>query len=81
MNAPFVCPFTSTLRLSFHVPLVCPIDLAPLPLAPPLPLQNGVTPLHYASMIGHLETVRLLLDRGTNKEAKDSLVRMDVLGG
>ena len=32
--------------------------------------QNGGTPLHYAADNGHESTVRLLLDRGADKEAK-----------
>ena len=35
------------------------------------PLQDGFTPLLYAVANGHLDIVRLLLDRGTDKEAKD----------
>ena len=32
--------------------------------------QNGATPLHTAAFSGHLECVRLLLERGADKEAK-----------
>ena len=43
---------------------------ASAPLPPLLPLKDGYTPLHLAAMEGHLESVRLLLDRGADKEAK-----------
>ena len=46
-----------------------------IPLCTPpiinLPLQELTTPLHWATCNGHLESVRLLLDRGADKEAKD----------
>ena len=44
--------------------------LAPLPLPSPLHLQDDRTPLHLAASNDHLESVRLLLDRGADKEAK-----------
>ena len=34
-------------------------------------LQNDCTPLHCASGYGHLQTVRLLLQRGANMDALD----------
>ena len=35
--------------------------------------QGGDTPLHYASLEGRLDCVRLLLDRGAHIEAKDNV--------
>jgi ankyrin repeat protein len=32
--------------------------------------QGGKTPLHHAAIHGHMEVVRLLLERGANLEAK-----------
>ncbi|MCG8340467.1 MAG: ankyrin repeat domain-containing protein [Cytophagales bacterium] len=32
--------------------------------------DNGATPLHWAAFNGHLEVVRLLIDKGADKEAK-----------
>ncbi len=32
-------------------------------------MQYGATPLYMAAQKGHLEVVRLLLDKGANKEA------------
>ena len=37
------------------------------------PLQDGRTPLHCAAQNGQSESVRLLLDRGADKEAKDEV--------
>ena len=34
--------------------------------------QDGLTPLHYAPN-GHQECVRLLLERGADKDAKDNV--------
>ena len=34
--------------------------------------QSGLTPLHYAVWLGHLDVARLLLERGADKEANDS---------
>ena len=48
---------------------------APAPLSSPLPLQDSRTALHNAALNGHLESVRLLLDRGADKEAKDNVRR------
>ncbi len=33
-------------------------------------MQNGVTPLFVVALFGHLECMRLLLDRGADKDAK-----------
>ena len=46
----------------------------------PLPLQDGDTPLHYAADSDHVETVRLLLDSGADKEAK-TIVRGERIAG
>ena len=35
--------------------------------------QKGWTPLHYAALYGHLVVVRLLLERGADKEAKSNV--------
>ena len=45
----------------------------PVLSSPPLPLQHGVTPLHEAAFHDQLEFVRLLLDRGADKEVKDEV--------
>ena len=39
----------------------------------PVSLQDGCTPLHCAAMYGHLESVRLLVDRGADKGAKSNV--------
>ena len=38
--------------------------------------QDGNTALHYAAAYGHLEVAKLLLDAGSDKDAKDN-VRLD----
>ena len=55
-------PYPSSLSFRGHV----------LSIAPPVPifLQDVRTPLQWAAMHGHLESVRLLLDRGANTDAK-----------
>ena len=45
----------------------------PCPCTLPTPLQDGFTPLNNAAFKGHLEIVRLLLDRGADKEARDKV--------
>ena len=67
----------------------CPLSRSPLflhtllaaPTTPPslLSLQFGYTPLHEAALKGHLESVRLLLDRGADKEDTD-MVRGEGMG-
>jgi len=43
---------------------------------PPPPAQGGWTPLKSASKNGHVEVVKVLLDRGADKEAKTTVVMM-----
>ena len=38
-------------------------------------IQDGFTPLTWAVRAGHVESVRLLLDRGANPERRDPMVR------
>lgn len=42
-------------------------------LTPRVCRQNGETPLVCAARYGHLEVVRLLLEKGANKEAADKV--------
>ena len=60
-----------TLFTPKYLPNIHPRHLHTLPA--PLQMQCGSTPLHRASENGHLEIVRLLLDRGADKEAKDEV--------
>ena len=57
----------------------------PRPLVPlssiSTPLQHGRTPLHLAAFKGQLQTVRLLLDMGAAKEAKDEVWEGEVSNG
>ncbi|GLT92303.1 hypothetical protein SLE2022_101440 [Rubroshorea leprosula] len=39
------------------------------------PAEDGDTALHLACLYGHLPCVQLLLERGTNLEAKDEMVQ------
>ena len=65
-------PTYSSLALLSPCTLLC-MPAAPASFPSPLPLQGGYTLLHWAVMKGHLETARLLLDRGAYKEAKDGV--------
>ena len=54
--------------------LAAPSDMPPSALHPSaLPLQFDYAPLHYAAMYGQVESLRLLLDRGADKEAKNEV--------
>ena len=64
--APSIALFTLA-----HATPTCLLTTAPL-TCPPC-VQPGYTALHVAVMWGKLETVRLLLDSGANKEAKDKV--------
>jgi uncharacterized protein YerC len=56
-------------RAEEHAPdLAWPLDLSPLTT-----LQDGWTPLHFAALSGHLEVIRLLLQKGAKKEAADEV--------
>ena len=41
------------------------------PHAAPAFSSQGQTPLHVASLYGHLDTAKILLEKGANAEAKD----------
>ena len=64
-----VCPSLALLRLSIPPWHACCPSTIPIPT----PLQYGYTPLHKVADSGHLDSVRLLLDRGADKEAKDKV--------
>ena len=51
-----------------------PLLQSPLPHTPSTPLQDGNTPLHCAAVKDQVESIRLLLDRGANTEAKDKVL-------
>ena len=51
--------------------LTAGVPAAPAPRPSSPPLQAGETPLHKAAFNGHLESVRLLLDSGAEKEVMD----------
>ena len=53
-------------RRPAHVPPPSPRARPP----PPSPAQKRCTPLYAASYEGHAEVVKVLLDRGADKEAK-----------
>ena len=87
IDAPTKVCFLFTLLLkdqgiASHIPLqsfctpMCPSNIRPchrytLPSSPPL--QDGGTPLHWAARNDHLESVRLLIDRGADKDAKNNV--------
>ena len=68
-------PQTSIVGTSAHIPHICVTH----PVILPFSLQNGETPLIRASFIGHVECVKLLLERGAkaNHQAKVSAVHDD----
>ena len=65
--------------LHLHLPFPLPF---PLPFSFPLPsLQHGDSPLIEAAKCGHLEVVRLLLDRGANIDHKNRVRKHSQLLG
>ena len=65
------CPFQALTSLPPATPTY-PVA-APAPFPSILTLQDGLTPLHTAAIHGHVETVRLLLDRGADTGAKEKV--------
>ena len=65
-------PQTSIVGTSAYIPF-CVRHISGTPCDMTLSLQNGDTPLMFASSIGHVECVKLLLERGAQANNQDKV--------
>ena len=57
----------------YTFPNTCVSDIPGTPCDMTFALQDGVTPLHYASVYGHLECMKVLLDHGALPNNQDEV--------
>ncbi len=69
----YVCNNHSRINVIVMLMLLCLLSSFVLHLFLLFVCQDGSTPLHEASSGGHIEVVRLLLDRGAEMHAKDEV--------